>query len=158
MPVPLVTPGKSNCNGLLACGDLDFTCKSFPDIRSVLSIIFIILPDVNLADVSDMTLPCSNEGDLTSTMTPFLAPLASILIIWLEAFKLLDEDKMSIIFADVILSPRIRIICPLWTELDVSSNAPFVRPDDLVCMSSIFPVVNDDVFICVSFNNVPSAI
>ena len=49
--------------------DLDFTCKSFPDVRSLLSIIFIILPDVNLADVSDMTLPCINEGDLTSTMT-----------------------------------------------------------------------------------------
>ena len=81
MPVPLVTRGKSNCNGLLACDDDDFTCKSFPDVRSLLSIIFIIFPDVNLADVNNMTLPCINEGDLTSTILPFKALLALILII-----------------------------------------------------------------------------
>ena len=80
MPVPLVTRGKSNCNGLLACDDDDFTCKSFPDVRSLLSIIFIIFPDVNLADVNNMTLPCINEGDLTSTILPFKALLALILI------------------------------------------------------------------------------
>ena len=57
---------------------------------------------------------------------------------------------MSIIFADVILSPRIRIICPVSTELDVTSNAPFISDDDLVYMSSTLPVVNDDVSVCVS--------
>ena len=65
---------------------------------------------------------------------------------------------MSIIFADVILSPRIRIICPVSTELDVTSNAPFISDDDSVCMSSTLPVVNDDVSVCVSFNKVPSVI